>query len=93
MCKDRKKSNHKDEYLLKLVETSILPLYNLENAKIEQIKIKHTEKHRAVYKISLRDKIYCLKKVYYSEENLLFVYSAVQWLFKKVLKFQTLYLI
>lgn len=86
MCKDRKKSNHKDEYLLKLVETSILPLYNLENAKIEQIKIKHTEKHRAVYKISLQDKIYCLKKVYYSEENLLFVYSAVQWLFKKGFK-------
>lgn len=83
MCNISKKYHCKNENLLKLVETSILPLYNLENATIEQIKIKNTEKHRAVYKISLNGNNYCLKKVYYSEGSLLFVYSAVEWLFRK----------
>lgn len=83
MCKDKKKSHYKTEDLLKLVKTSILPLYNLENAKVEQIKIKDTNKHRAVYKISKDNEVYCLKKVYFKEENLLFVYSVVEWLFRK----------
>ena len=59
----------------------VLPKYNLFNCDIEQIKIKNTEKHRAVYKIhSKLGENFCLKKVYYNEEHLLFIYSAVEWL-------------
>ena len=46
------------------------------------IKFKDTEKQRAVYKIDYIDKSYCLKKVYYNEAELLFVYSAMEWLYR-----------
>ncbi|MGL5245872.1 MAG: hypothetical protein ACRC7R_11920, partial [Sarcina sp.] len=58
-----------------IIRKHIIPLYGLQNASIEQVKIKNTDKHRAVFKLSLNNKNYCLKKVYYSENDLLFVYS------------------
>ncbi|WP_185750635.1 CotS family spore coat protein [Clostridium sp. KNHs214] len=64
----------------------VLCHYNLQNAQIEQIKIKNTEKQRAVYKITYKDKSYCLKKVYFDIEDLLFVYSSVEWLYRCGLK-------
>lgn len=63
-----------------IIKNNILPHYNLQNASIEEIKIKNTEKQRAVYKITNKDKQFCLKKVYYNETDLLFVYSAMEWL-------------
>ena len=63
---------------------NVLPMYGLNNANLEQIKIKNTDKHRAVYKISSSsNQNYCLKKVYYSEEHLLFIYSVLEWLGKR----------
>lgn len=60
----------------------VLPYYNLKEASIEQIKLKNTDKQRAVYKIDYNNKTYCLKKVYYTEPELLFVYSAMEWLYR-----------
>ncbi|WP_138204783.1 CotS family spore coat protein [Haloimpatiens lingqiaonensis] len=64
----------------------VLVHYNLQNSSIEQIKIKNTEKQRAVYKITYKDESYCLKKVYFGMQELLFVYSAVEWLYRCGLK-------
>lgn len=63
------------------VKKHVLPEYNLENADIHQIKFKDTDKQRAVYKVEYRQSTYCLKKMYFSKANLLFVYSAIEWLF------------
>ena len=64
------------------VKKYILPQYNLTNADITQIKFKDTDKQRAVYKVQYFDECYCLKKVYYSVKDLLFVYSAIEWLYR-----------
>ncbi|MFL0195831.1 CotS family spore coat protein [Clostridium sp. WILCCON 0269] len=64
------------------VKKHVLPQYHMGNANITRIKFKDTNKQRAVYKISHLNKNYCLKKVYFDEENLLFVYSAIEWLFR-----------
>lgn len=64
------------------VKKYVLPYYNMNNASITRIKFKDTDKQRAVYKIDYLDKSYCLKKVYFDEGNLLFVYSAIEWLFR-----------
>ncbi|MBW9144274.1 CotS family spore coat protein [Clostridium sp. CM027] len=64
------------------VKRHILPQYNLTNADITQIKFKDTDKQRAVYKVQDFGKCYCLKKVYYSINDLLFVYSAIEWLYR-----------
>lgn len=69
-------------YFENIIKNKILPYYNLENASIEQVKIKNTEKQRAVYHIIHRNNHYCLKKVYYKEEDLLFVYSSMEWLYR-----------
>lgn len=60
----------------------ILSQYNLENAYISQIKFKDTDKQRAVYKVDYNYKSYCLKKIYYTVEELLFVYSSIEWLYR-----------
>lgn len=73
------KHSESDVNLFNIVKDNILPLYNLQHASIEQIKVKNTEKQRAVYKITYNNISYCLKKVYYDEDNLLFVYSAMEW--------------
>ena len=64
------------------IKENILSHYNLHEATIVKIKFKDTEKQRAVYRIDSKDNIYCLKKVYYDEENLLYVYSAMEWVHK-----------
>ncbi|KAA8672932.1 CotS family spore coat protein [Clostridium sp. HV4-5-A1G] len=64
------------------VKKYVLPQYNMVNADISRIKFKDTDKQRAVYKINYLNKSYCLKKVYFDESNLLFVYSAIEWLFR-----------
>ncbi|MBU3153586.1 CotS family spore coat protein [Clostridium estertheticum] len=64
------------------VKKNILPQYDLANADISQIKFKDTDKQRAVYKVQYFDECYCLKKVYYSIKDLLFVYSAIEWLYR-----------
>lgn len=64
------------------IRKNVLPQFNLGNADISQIKIKDTEKQRAVFRIDLNQKTFCLKKVYYNESDLLFVYSAMEWLYR-----------
>ncbi|WP_297517491.1 CotS family spore coat protein [uncultured Clostridium sp.] len=77
-----KKSISSEKELLKLATDYVLPEYQIKDATIEQIKIKNTEKHRAVYKVSNATESYCLKKIYFDEKKLLFMYSAMQWLHK-----------
>jgi CotS family spore coat protein len=64
------------------VKKYVLPYYGLENSEITQIKFKDTDKQRAVYKIVNCNTSYCLKKIYFGVEDLLFVYSAVEWLYR-----------
>ena len=64
------------------INNNILPLYNLYNSKVALVKFKDTDKQRAVYKITHHNKIYCLKKVYFQLDELLFVYSALEWLYR-----------
>lgn len=64
------------------IKKNVLPLFNILGGQVSQIKFKNTEKQRAVYKVIYYDKVYCLKKVYYSKEDLLFIYSALEWLYR-----------
>jgi CotS family spore coat protein len=64
-----------------LIKT-VLPHYGLENAEIVQIKFKDTDKQRAVYRVEYKNEVFCLKKVYFGTEDLLFVYSAIEWLYR-----------
>lgn len=64
------------------VKKYVLPGYGLEYGDITGIKFKDTAKQRAVYKVDYDNKSYCLKKVYYSLEDLLFIYSVVEWLYR-----------
>ena len=65
-----------------IIKQNVLPHYNLQNAQISIIKFKDTDKQRAVYRIDLKEKSYCLKKVYYDIKDLLYVYSAIEWLYR-----------
>lgn len=65
------------------VAKNILPYYNLPNCKIKMIKYKNTDKERVVYKVISEDTSYCLKKIYYSKDELLFIYSVLEWLYKR----------
>ncbi|MBU5591014.1 CotS family spore coat protein [Clostridium sp. MSJ-4] len=71
------------EYNIKKI---ILPHYGLEDYDVTQIKFKDTDKQRAVYKIDNEKNAYCLKKVYYDVGELLFVYSAIEWLYRNNIK-------
>ena len=64
------------------IKKYILPKFFLKDADITMVKFKDTEKQRAVFKVTSNNKNYFLKKVYYDEENLLFVYSAMEWLYR-----------
>ncbi len=64
------------------VKKYILPSYYLNNSSISQIKFKDTEKQRSVYKVEDDKNSYCLKKVYYNKNTLLFIYSAVEWFWR-----------
>lgn len=59
---------------------NILPSYNLSDASVSMVKFKDTDKQRAVYRIDHKNKSYCLKKIYFSEKDLLYVYSSLEWL-------------
>lgn len=66
---------------------SVLPHYNLQDAEVTSIKFKDTEKQRAVYRVTASsNKEYCLKKVYFDKGELLFVYSAIEWLYRNGIK-------
>lgn len=64
------------------VKKYVLPKYNLQNTEVYQIKFKNTDKQRAIYKVVDENKTYCLKKVYFDKSELLFVYSAIEWLYR-----------
>ncbi|GAA0718954.1 CotS family spore coat protein [Clostridium malenominatum] len=68
------------------IKKYILPYYGLDDYFITQIKFKNTDKQRAVYKVYLEDESYCLKKVYFKEDGLLFVYSAIEWFYRHSIK-------
>ena len=68
------------------IKENVLPYYNLQNSKISVIKFKDTDKQRAVYRIDFNDNSYCLKKVYYNINDLLYVYSAIEWLYRNNIK-------
>lgn len=64
------------------LKSQVLTHYGLQRAEIEQIKFKDSIRQRAVFKVMHLNEIYCLKKVYLSKEELLFVYSAIEWLYR-----------
>ena len=61
------------------VKKFVLPSFGLENSTITSIKFKDTDKQRAVYKVETENDCFCLKKVYFQKEDLLFIYSAMEW--------------
>lgn len=72
-----------DSYLNEeYIKSNILPSYNLKNCEVLIVKSKNSDKPRIVYKIVSQENIYCLKKVYYSKEDLLYMYSATEWLYR-----------
>jgi CotS family spore coat protein len=77
--------NH-DLLTIENIKTNVLPFYNLEHGDVTQIKFKDTDKQRAVYKVDYNERSYCLKKVYFHEADLLFVYSAIEWLYRNNIK-------
>ncbi|ACD21997.1 CotS family spore coat protein [Clostridium botulinum] len=64
------------------IKNTVLKHYNLQNAKVDIVKFKDTAKQRAVYKVEDNNKCYCLKKVYYDLPDLLYVYSANEWVYR-----------
>lgn len=64
------------------IRINILKYYNLSDSEILIVKSKNSDKPRIVYKIISNHKAYCLKKVYYSSEDLLYMYSATEWLYR-----------
>lgn len=79
-----------DDDSFSLIRNNILPLYNINTCNIEQIKIKNTDKDRAVFKITTNESTFCLKKVYCTEDQLLFIYSALEWLYRNNINVPTL---
>lgn len=70
----------KSEFLsLDEIKSKVLANYNLIVYDIENIKFKDTEKQRAVYKVVTNKGTKCLKKVYYNIDELLFIYSVIEW--------------
>lgn len=62
------------------IEKNVLSQYNFKVISINNIKFKDTEKQRAVYSIETDKGSKCLKKIFYNESNLLFIYSVIEWL-------------
>lgn len=63
------------------IKKYILSKYPYQILDIIPIKFKDTDKQRAVYKFESDDGSKCLKKLYFDESNLLFVYSIIQWFY------------
>lgn len=74
--------SNEDLLSIENMKTFILPHYDLQSANVTMVKFKDTDKQRAVYRVDFENKSYCLKKVYYDEPNLLYVYSAMEWLYR-----------
>jgi CotS family spore coat protein len=64
------------------IRNKILSKYPYIIYDITPIKFKDTDKQRAVYRFESNAGPKCLKKVYYDKENLLFVYSVIEWLYQ-----------
>ncbi|WP_027625053.1 CotS family spore coat protein [Clostridium lundense] len=64
------------------VKKYVLPQYGLENSSVNQIKFKNTDKQRAVYKVDYNNNSFCLKKIYFPLDELLFVYSSIEWFYR-----------
>lgn len=58
----------------------ILRNFGMKNFDIYKIKEKFSKKSRIVYKIKYFDSFFCLKQSYLKIEELLFVYSYLNWL-------------
>lgn len=70
------------EYMpIEKINKYILSKYPFEVYDVIPIKFKDTDKQRAVYKVESSGGPKCLKKVYFDESNLLFVYSIIQWFY------------
>ena len=69
-----------DIFSIDSMKNNILDQYDLSSADVSMVKFKNTDKQRAVYKVDSKNNSYCLKKVYFSENELLYVYSALEWL-------------
>ncbi|MGL4774062.1 MAG: CotS family spore coat protein [Clostridium sp.] len=72
-----------EKIAVECIKTNILPKYGLNNSNVSMVKFKDTDKHRAVFKVEDNHKCYCLKKVYFGEADLLYVYSSIEWLYRK----------
>jgi len=71
------------EYMpLEEIRANILYNYPYKASDIIPVKFKDTDKQRAVYRFECDDGPKCLKKVYFDEANLLFIYSVMQWFSK-----------
>lgn len=68
------------------VKKNVLPHYGINKCVVTQVKFKDTDKQRAIYKVETPTQNYCLKKVYYPIDELLFVYSVMEWLFRYGIK-------
>lgn len=64
----------------RMPDPMILQQYSMQVRSIANIKFKDSDKPRAVYKLETDRGDRCLKKVFYDEGNLLFVYSVTEWL-------------
>lgn len=72
------------EYMpIDAIEKYILSNYPYRVLSITPIKFKDTDKQRAVYRFETDEGPKCLKKAYYDEANLLFVYSVIQWFYSR----------
>lgn len=65
---------------LDFITNHILTHYDLEVKNVEIIKIKDSDKERAIYKVKTPHLNYCLKKVYYSVHDLEFVLYLMGYL-------------
>lgn len=79
------RNSSEDLLSIENMKSFILPNYDLQHATVTMVKFKDTDKQRAVYRVDFNNKSYCLKKVYYDESNLLYVYSAMEWLYRNYL--------
>lgn len=73
---------YKEFMPLEEIRENILSKYPYKISDIIPVKFKDTDKQRAVYRVESDRGTKCLKKVYYDENNLLFVYSAIEWLYR-----------
>lgn len=72
-----------EEMVIECIKHNILPKYDLFNSDVSMVKFKDTDKQRAVFKVVSEQGSFCLKKVYFGINDLLYVYSATEWLYRK----------